>query len=255
MGITLKAQARSMNYWQSNLSNQKADKQDSPAFLLNLIDTSGQVNFNYEAPHSLAAFQDLLIVIDGVLTKEHIIGYAATCKGYQVLEIGIMHPEIKPTTTLLTGHMGYGESPYNPYDSYIIGAMIGVDESIVALLQYYVIPSYENPFSSLAYVRVVLQSRPMTLVNRTENSLIDNAQFSFGTVQMKLKDYFRYLDQEKEEGTLYIFYQKFAEKVSELGMYYEVPKYSNKDLFSVMENDQMRGNYQKKYSLVDCQHL
>lgn len=217
-GITVKAQTTSMIYRQSNLCHQKADKQDSPAFLLNLIDTPGHVDFSYEVSRSLAACQGVLLVVDatqgiqaqtvanfylasecnlaiipvinkidlptadpdhvkeqladvfdldpsealltsaktgegleqvleaiveripppsgktdsplrmllfdsyfhdykkvicsvavvdGVLTKGDRIGSAATGKGYQVSEVGIMHPELKPTATLLTGQVGY----------------------------------------------------------------------------------------------------------------------------------------------------
>ncbi|KAH6807509.1 transferring glycosyl group transferase [Perilla frutescens var. frutescens] len=59
-------------------------------------------------------------------------------------------------------------------------------------------------------------------------------QFSVGPVQMKLEDYFRYSDQAREERPLYLFDPKFAEKVPQLGMDYEVPDYFSEDLFSVL---------------------
>ncbi|KAL7135745.1 hypothetical protein ABFS83_11G118700 [Erythranthe nasuta] len=46
-------------------------------------------------------------VIDGVLRKGDRIVSAGTGKGYQVSEVGIMHPELKPTAVLLTGQVGY----------------------------------------------------------------------------------------------------------------------------------------------------
>ncbi|KAI3462950.1 hypothetical protein Pfo_019613 [Paulownia fortunei] len=63
-GITVKAQTTSMIYRQSNQSHQKIDKQDPPAFLLNLIDTPGHVDFSYEVSRSLAACQGVLLVVD-----------------------------------------------------------------------------------------------------------------------------------------------------------------------------------------------
>lgn len=56
-GITVKAQTTSMIYRQSK-------KQDPPAFLLNLIDTPGHVDFSYEVSRSLAACQGVLLVVD-----------------------------------------------------------------------------------------------------------------------------------------------------------------------------------------------
>ncbi|KAK9725362.1 hypothetical protein RND81_05G138800 [Saponaria officinalis] len=52
---------------------------------------------------------------------------------------------------------GYGESPFNPYNPYIPGAMIGVDGSCVGTQQYYVSP-YADPVSSAGYYPVMVQS-------------------------------------------------------------------------------------------------
>ncbi|KAK6153018.1 hypothetical protein DH2020_012657 [Rehmannia glutinosa] len=217
-GITVKAQTTSMIYKQSNQSHQNIDNQDNPAFLLNLIDTPGHVDFSYEVSRSLAACQGVLLVVDatqgiqaqtvanfylasecnlaiipvinkidlptadpdnvkeqlasifdldlseailtsaktgeglekvleaiveripppcgktdsplrmllfdsffheykkvicyvavvdGVLRKGDRIVSAATGKGYEVSDVGIMHPEFKPTACLLTGQVGY----------------------------------------------------------------------------------------------------------------------------------------------------
>ncbi|KAH6763496.1 Small GTP-binding protein [Perilla frutescens var. hirtella] len=46
-------------------------------------------------------------VIDGVLRKGDRILSAATGRAYQVSDVGIMHPEMKPTAALLTGQVGY----------------------------------------------------------------------------------------------------------------------------------------------------
>ncbi|PIN19454.1 putative high-glucose-regulated protein [Handroanthus impetiginosus] len=74
-----------------------------------------------------------------------------------------------------TPSYGYGQSPYNPYNPYIPGAVIGVDGSVAAPQQYYALPSYESSVSSPAYVPVVVQSRPDTVVNGIAESFIDNA--------------------------------------------------------------------------------
>ncbi|KAG9459227.1 hypothetical protein H6P81_003735 [Aristolochia fimbriata] len=46
-------------------------------------------------------------VIDGALRKGDKIESAATGQDYEVLDVGIMHPELTPTGTLLTGQVGY----------------------------------------------------------------------------------------------------------------------------------------------------
>ncbi|RAL51760.1 hypothetical protein DM860_010478 [Cuscuta australis] len=61
-----------------------------------------------------------------------------------------------------------------------------------------------------------------------------DVKFVVGPVEMKLEDYFRYSDQAKEERLLYLFDPKFAEKVPQLGLDYDVPEYFNEDLFSVL---------------------
>lgn len=58
--------------------------------------------------------------------------------------------------------------------------------------------------------------------------------FSVGPVEMKLGDYFRYADLVREERPLYLFDPKFADKVPELGVDFEVPVYFREDLFSVL---------------------
>lgn len=46
-------------------------------------------------------------VVDGVLRKGDKISSAATGQAYEVLDVGIMHPELTPTGELLTGQVGY----------------------------------------------------------------------------------------------------------------------------------------------------
>ncbi|KAI4339567.1 hypothetical protein MLD38_024495 [Melastoma candidum] len=46
-------------------------------------------------------------VVDGVVRKGDKISSAATGHSYEILDIGIMHPELTPTGVLLTGQVGY----------------------------------------------------------------------------------------------------------------------------------------------------
>ncbi|KAG5527448.1 hypothetical protein RHGRI_028366 [Rhododendron griersonianum] len=46
-------------------------------------------------------------VVDGTLRKGDKISSAATGQSYEVLDVGIMHPELTPTGVLLTGQVGY----------------------------------------------------------------------------------------------------------------------------------------------------
>ncbi|XP_045795815.1 F-box protein At5g06550 [Trifolium pratense] len=65
----------------------------------------------------------------------------------------------------------------------------------------------------------------------------DDVKFAVGPVEMKLRDYYRYSDQVREERPLYLFDPKFAEKVPKLGLDYEVPVYFREDLFDVLGNE------------------
>ncbi|CAI9097533.1 OLC1v1033983C1 [Oldenlandia corymbosa var. corymbosa] len=67
--------------------------------------------------------------------------------------------------------------------------------------------------------------------------LCGDVQFSAGPVEMKLQDYYHYSDLCKEERPLYLFDPKFAEKVPQLGIDYDVPMYFKEDLFSVLGPD------------------
>lgn len=46
-------------------------------------------------------------VVDGALHKGDKISSAATGQSYEIVDVGIMHPELRPTGVLLTGQVGY----------------------------------------------------------------------------------------------------------------------------------------------------
>lgn len=63
-GITVKAQTATMFHRYNSGCTDASNAQDSPSFLLNLIDTPGHVDFSYEVSRSLAACQGALLVVD-----------------------------------------------------------------------------------------------------------------------------------------------------------------------------------------------
>ncbi|XP_057868820.1 translation factor GUF1 homolog, mitochondrial isoform X2 [Cryptomeria japonica] len=63
-GITVKAQTATMFFNCSSNGNTGIVSKSSQNFLLNLIDTPGHVDFNYEVSRSLAACQGVLLVVD-----------------------------------------------------------------------------------------------------------------------------------------------------------------------------------------------
>lgn len=68
---------------------------------------------------------------------------------------------------------GYGQSPFNPYNPYIPGAVVGADGSIIPAQQFYALPSYEDPATSASYLPVVFQPRPDVVANGFVDSFID----------------------------------------------------------------------------------
>ncbi|KAL8161902.1 hypothetical protein V2J09_013391 [Rumex salicifolius] len=69
---------------------------------------------------------------------------------------------------------GYGESPFNPYNPYIPGAMIGVDGSYVGT-QYYALSPYQNSVSSSSYFPVPVQTKPEAAASSSVDPLFDTA--------------------------------------------------------------------------------
>lgn len=63
-GITVKAQTATMFFNHSTIGSGNIMGACSQKFLLNLIDTPGHVDFNYEVSRSLAACQGVLLVVD-----------------------------------------------------------------------------------------------------------------------------------------------------------------------------------------------
>ncbi|KAL3617159.1 hypothetical protein CASFOL_038906 [Castilleja foliolosa] len=74
---------------------------------------------------------------------------------------------------------GYVHYPYNPYNSYIPGAMIGV-KPIVAPQQYYDVSSYEHPVSLPAYAPVVILSRADSVANGISGPFDNRASVNRG---------------------------------------------------------------------------
>ncbi|KAI8533887.1 hypothetical protein RHMOL_Rhmol10G0045200 [Rhododendron molle] len=70
-------------------------------------------------------------VVDGTLRKGDKISSAATGQSYEVLDVGIMHPELKPTGVLLTGQVGYVVSGMRSTKEARVGDTLHQSRSIV----------------------------------------------------------------------------------------------------------------------------
>ncbi len=70
-------------------------------------------------------------VVDGVLRKGDRISSAATSQTYEILDVGIMHPEPRPTGILLTGQVGYVVSGMRSTEEAHIGDTLYQSKSIV----------------------------------------------------------------------------------------------------------------------------
>ncbi|XP_074272987.1 uncharacterized protein LOC141596666 [Silene latifolia] len=71
-----------------------------------------------------------------------------------------------------TPNYGYGESPFNPYNPYIPGAMIGADGSCIGTQPYYLSP-YSDPVTSPGYFPVLVQSGTNALPNSSTDTISD----------------------------------------------------------------------------------
>ena len=74
-----------------------------------------------------------------------------------------------------TPSYGFGDSPFNPYNPYIPGAMLGVDGSFVGTQPYYAVPPYPNPASSSGYFPVLVQPTPDVAANGSRDTMPDVA--------------------------------------------------------------------------------
>ncbi|KAF8390246.1 hypothetical protein HHK36_024771 [Tetracentron sinense] len=70
-------------------------------------------------------------VVDGALRKGDKISSAATSQTYEVFDVGIMHPELRPTGVLLTGQVGYVVSGMRSTKEARIGDTLYHSRSIV----------------------------------------------------------------------------------------------------------------------------
>lgn len=73
-------------------------------------------------------------VVDGALRKGDKITSAATSQVYEVLDVGIMHPELTPTGVLFTGQVGYVVSGMRSTKEARVGDTLHHAKSIVAPL-------------------------------------------------------------------------------------------------------------------------
>lgn len=80
-------------------------------------------------------------VVDGALRKGDKIAAAATGNVYEALDVGIMHPELKPTGMLYTGQVGY-----------VVSGMRSTKEARVGDTLYHAKSSVETLPGSYCYV-------------------------------------------------------------------------------------------------------
>ncbi|PON35416.1 Elongation factor [Parasponia andersonii] len=73
-------------------------------------------------------------VVDGVLRKGDKISSVATGQAYEVLDVGIMHPELTPTGVLLTGQVGYVVSGMRSTKEARVGDTLHHSRSVVEAL-------------------------------------------------------------------------------------------------------------------------
>ncbi|PSR92470.1 YTH domain-containing family protein [Actinidia chinensis var. chinensis] len=67
----------------------------------------------------------------------------------------------------------YTQSPYNPYNPNIPGAMLGADDPFIGTQQYYNVPYYEYPISSPTGFPMVFQSGPEFIPSNTTDPYLN----------------------------------------------------------------------------------
>ncbi|KAL2922259.1 YTH domain-containing family protein 2 [Bienertia sinuspersici] len=75
-----------------------------------------------------------------------------------------------------TPSYGFGDSPFNPYNPYIPGAMLGVDGSLMGAQPYYAVSPYPSSGSSSGYLPVLVQPGPDTSASNSTDTRSDAAQ-------------------------------------------------------------------------------
>ncbi len=146
-GITIKAQATRMSY--------KA--QDGNTYELNLIDTPGHVDFNYEVSRSLAACDGAVLIVDaaqGVEAQTLANVYLAVDSDLEVLPVinKIDLPSAQPEVVRNEIEDVIGiDASYAP----LISAKndIGIDEVLESIIKYLPAPNgdEEKPFKALIF--------------------------------------------------------------------------------------------------------
>lgn len=107
-GITIKLQPARMEYSPTKISNS-----DTSAYILNLIDTPGHVDFSYEVSRSLAAVEGAILVVDasqGIEAQTLSTLYAAIDAGLEIIpvvnKIDLPHAEPERVRDEVVGLLG-----------------------------------------------------------------------------------------------------------------------------------------------------
>eukprot|EP01132_Coremiostelium_polycephalum_P003797 gene3797-4726_t len=119
-GITVKAQTCSMIYENKSVDGQK--------YLLNLIDTPGHVDFNYEVSRSLMACQGALLVVDacqGVQAQTMANYYLALDSGLEVIPV-INKIDLPTANVDLVKQQLKDAFGFHPDDAILVSAKTGV---------------------------------------------------------------------------------------------------------------------------------
>lgn len=95
-------------------------------------------------------------VVDGVLRKGDKISSAATGQTYEILDVGIMHPELTSTGILLTGQVGYVVSGMRSTKEARVGDTLHHNRSVVEPLPGISITSFFAPLLIWSYILTLL---------------------------------------------------------------------------------------------------